>query len=166
MYRLFGGALLLLVVAGASRLPVALVHASTVQGNAVQISGLDDLNATADNQARKGSGKTIAMILGMGGLAGILGGRVGLGLAGVGSGLAMGFVPGMVSSTFDAAPAATAALLQHGLATHWWTPAVAALYPPLLAVRLLQDPVFLVSLAVVCVVSTALSRARRRVNLA
>ena len=52
------------------------MHASTVQGSAVTISGLDDiLVVTADQQARRGAGKIIAMVLGMGGLATVLPGR-------------------------------------------------------------------------------------------
>lgn len=86
MKRLVFGALLALVVAGASRLSVVSVHASTVHGSAVTISGLDDLAATADQQARRGAGKIVAMVLGMGGLATVLSGRIGLGLAGVGAG--------------------------------------------------------------------------------
>ena len=86
MRQLVRGALLALVVAGAGALPVAPVHASTVQGSAVTISGLDDLAATADQQARRGAGKILAMVLGMGGLATVLSGRIGLGLAGVGAG--------------------------------------------------------------------------------
>ena len=111
MRQLVVGALLALAVAGAGQLPVAPVHASTVQGSAVTISGLDDLAATADQQARRGAGKIIAMVLGMGGLATVLSGRIGLGLAGVGAGMGMGFVPSMMSSAFDAAPAATGALV-------------------------------------------------------
>ena len=93
MRRLMVGALLLLVVAGASSLPVAVVHASTVQGTAVTISGLDDLNATVDSQARKGAGKIVALILGAAGLGGIVSGYHLTGMMGVGSGIAMGFLP-------------------------------------------------------------------------
>ena len=57
------------------------------------ISGLDDLAATADQQARRGAGKILAMVLGMGGLATVLSGRIGLGLAGVGAGWAWGLCP-------------------------------------------------------------------------
>src|SRR5712691_11383354 len=107
MRRRIVGALLLLGVAGARSLPVAEVHASTVQGTAVTISGLDDLNATVDSQARKGAGKIVALILGAPGLGGIVSGYHLTGMMGVGSGIAMGFLPGIMSSAFDAAPAAT-----------------------------------------------------------
>ena len=143
MQRLVIGALLALMVAGVSQLPVAPVHASTVQGSAVTISGLDDLAATADQQARRGAGKILAMVLGMGGLATVLSGRIGLGLAGVGAGMGMGFVPSMMSSAFDAAPAATGAVVSQVAAGTWWVPLTAGLYPGLVLLRLGQDPVVL-----------------------
>src|SRR5712691_7130763 len=132
MRRLMVGALLLLVVAGASRLPVAVVHASTIQGTAVTISGLDDLNATVDTQARKGAGKIIALVLGIAGLGGVVSGYHMTGMMGVGSGIGVGFLPGIMSSAFDAAPAATGGLTQHAAASAWWAPATAGLYPAFL----------------------------------
>ena len=137
------GALLAMMAAGASWFLVTSVHASTVQGSAVTISGLDDLAATADQQARRGAGKILAMVLGMGGLATVLSGRIGLGLAGVGAGMGMGFVPSMMSSAFDAAPAATGALVSQVTAGAWWAPLTAGLYPGLVLLRLGQDPVVL-----------------------
>jgi hypothetical protein len=138
-------AVLALLLVSASLPPVSRLHASTVQGSAVTIAGLDDLSATADQQARKGAGKIIAMALGMGGLATVLSGRIGLGLAGVGAGIGMGFVPGMMSSAFDAAPAATGDLVQQVASGTWWAPLTAGLYPGLLLLRLVQDPVVLVA---------------------
>jgi hypothetical protein len=123
------------------------VQASTIQGTAVTISGLDDLNATVDNQARKGSGKIIALILGVGGLGTLAAGYHMTGLGGVGAGLGVGFLPGIMSSGFDAAPAATGKMAQQIVGSVGWAPLAAGLYPPLLALRFLQDPVFLVALA-------------------
>jgi hypothetical protein len=153
MRHLVMGALLAMLVAGASQLSVTPVQASTVQGAAVTISGLDDLAATADQQARRGAGKIIAMVLGMGGLATVLSGRIGLGLAGVGAGMGMGFVPSMMSSAFDAAPAATGTLVSQGTAGAWWAPLTAGLYPGLVLLRLGQDPVILAAcLVAICLV--------------
>ena len=120
-------------------IPVA--HASPVQGSAVTISGLDDLSATVDNQMKKGAGKIIAMVLGMAGLATTLSGRIGLGLSGVGAGMAMGFVPTIINSTFDSAPASTGLLTSPGLVEAWWHPFTAGLYPPLVLLKFAQDPV-------------------------
>jgi len=70
----------------------------------------------------------------------------------------MGFVPGMVSSTFDSAPAATRELVQQATAGSWWTPVTAGLYPGFFLLRLVQDPVFLACLAiVVCIARLARS---------
>lgn len=154
MHRWLVWSALALSLAGAMGSPVALVAASTVAGNAITISGLDDLNATATKEARTGSGKTFAMLIGMGGLATVLAGRVGLGLGGVGAGLGMGFIPGAISTAFDAAPAA---VLEPGpvvsaLAGHWWTPALAGCYPVLLAWRVIQDPVLLACLVLLLAV--------------
>jgi hypothetical protein len=120
-----------------------VLHASTVQGTAVQITGLDDLNATVDQQARKGSGKILATALGVGGLITIGAGHHYLGAAGVGAGLGTAFIPGMMSSAFDAAPAATSLAVEHVASGAWWAPLTALLYPLFLALRLLQDPVVL-----------------------
>jgi len=147
MRRLVGVALLALAWASLGSVPVALVHASTVQGTAVTISGLDDLNATVDTQARKGAGKIIALVLGIAGLGGVVSGYHMTGLMGVGSGIGVGFLPGIMSSAFDAAPAATGGLTQHAASSAWWAPATAGLYPAFLVLRLVQDPVFLVSVA-------------------
>jgi hypothetical protein len=153
MRHLVVGALLALVVAGANQHLVRPVQASTVHGSAVTISGLDDLAATADQQARRGAGKIIAMVLGMGGLATVLTGRIGLGLAGVGAGRGMGFVPSMMSSAFDAAPAATGTLVAQVPTDAWWIPLTAGLYPGLMLLRLGQDPVVLAAgLVAVCLV--------------
>jgi hypothetical protein len=161
MNRFVVGALLALVVASGNAPP--LVYGSTLAGGTeVQISGLNDLSATVDGQARKGAGKIFAMILGMSGLGLVVSGRMGLGLGGLGSGLAMGFVPGMVSSTFDAAPAATLDLL-HGVPSDaWWAPATVALYPLLLLLKFLQDPVVLAAVAVVLVSSRVLGQIHAR----
>ena len=151
MNRLVFGALLACVLGGASGLPVAVLQASTVSGTAITISGLDDLSATVDQQARKGGGKVLAMLLGVGGLITIGAGHHYLGAAGVGAGLGTAFIPGMMSSAFDNAPAATQALVQSGLAEAWWAPLSAGLYPFLVVLRLVQDPVVLCCVALVLV---------------
>jgi hypothetical protein len=166
MKRLVFGALLAVVVTGASLPPVVLVHASTVQGTAVTISGLDDLNATVDAQARKGAGKIIALVLGIAGLGGVVSGYHMTGMMGVGSGIGVGFLPGIMSSAFDAAPAATGSVAHHAAASPWWAPLTAGLYPGFLALRLVQDPVFLVSLAVMIVLARLARAERIRAGLA
>jgi len=159
MNRLCAAALLLCALAAASVAPMAVVSASTVQGTAVQISGLDDLNATVDQQARRGSGKVLAMALGVGGLITIGSGHHYLGAAGVGAGLGTAFIPSMMSSAFDNAPAATRVVVDQVASGAWWVPLTAALYPVLLLLRLLQDPVVWVA----CLGALALVRLARPV---
>jgi hypothetical protein len=151
MSRFLVGALLLLAVAGTGLAPVASVSATTVQGTVVQIAGVDDLNATVDHQARRGVGKILAIVVGLAGLGAAAAGYVGSGLTVAGVSVAAGFIPGMVSSSFDSAPAATGMLTTPGLLDAWWAPALASLYWPLLGLRLLQDPVFLLCLGVALV---------------
>lgn len=158
MKRWVWGAVLATVL-GSLSLPL-VVHASTIQGTAVTISGLDDLNATVDGQARKGAGKIIALVLGIAGLGGIVSGYHMTGMLGVGSGIATGFLPGIMSSAFDAAPAATADLGAPVVSSSWWAPLTAGLYPGLLALRLLQDPIFVLAL-VAMVLLVRLARAAR-----
>jgi hypothetical protein len=162
MRRLSVGLLLGLVVAGVGSLPMAVVHASTIQGTAVTISGLDDLNATVDSQARKGAGKIIALILGVGGLGAMVSGYHMTGAIGVGSGIGMGFLPGIMSSAFDAAPAATGDVVQQVASGSWWAPLSAGLYPGLLLLRVVQDPVFVMALATI-VLLARLARQERGV---
>jgi hypothetical protein len=145
MNRFWATALVLGALVGTSVGPVAILEASTVQGTAVQISGLDDLAATADQQARKGGGKVLAMALGVGGLIGVASGHHYIGAMGVGSGVATAFIPSMMSSAFDNAPAATSLAVEHVASGAWWAPATALLYPVFLLARFLQDPVVLVA---------------------
>jgi hypothetical protein len=127
--------------------------ASTIAGTPVTITSLDDLSATVDSQSRKGFGKIIAMGLGLVGLGGLATGFHASGAIGVGAGIGMGFLPGIISSAFDAAPAATADLVIGPASTAWWTPLLAALYPVFLALRVLQDPVVWLAVALaVCLV--------------
>ena len=64
-----GQALVLGALVGTSVGPVASLEASTVQGTAVQISGLDDLAATADQQARKEFSDLVYAVINPSGLA-------------------------------------------------------------------------------------------------
>ena len=133
---------------------------TTQTGEVTEITAMDALNATAEHQARKGFGRNLAIYGALASLSLVFAGRPGMALMGFGGGMAMGFAPGIISSTFDAAPAATATLSHAGVMTAWWAPATVVLYPGFLMLRLLQDPVFLGSLLLVI---GAAQLARRRV---
>ena len=141
--RLVFGILLLVALAGTT-------HAGTTAGSPVTISGLDNLSATVTDQVKKGSGKALAILLGVAGLATLAAGRPGLGFSGLGAGIAMAFIPDIIGTAFDATAAAPVtpvvpALGQPWLA--WWSPVLAALYPVLLFLRGVQDPIILTCLA-------------------
>lgn len=153
-------ALLAAVVGSSSALPLAL--ASTVQGNAIDIGGLNDMNATVSKEAKGGTGKTFGLILGGVGIAAFGTGYHLAGALGAGAGGAIAFLPGIYSSVFDAAPAATSGMLSPHTIDAWWSPALALLYPLMIAVKHLQDPVFLASLVVVLFSAHLLRRAQVR----
>jgi hypothetical protein len=146
MNRGCAAALLFCALVAACGGPVAILEASTgITGTAVTISGADDLAATADKQARGGMGRIFGYgLIGTGAFAFASGFHGAGALAGV-SGVGVAFVPAVINSTFDNAPAATGAALASMPAEGWWVPLTALLYWPLLFLRMLQDPVFLVA---------------------
>ena len=152
MTRFVGLALLFGALAGLGGGP-GVVLASTITGTAVQISGLEDLSATADTQARKGIGRILAYGAMMAGVGGLISGHYILGTVGLGGGIGMGFIPGIVNSSFDAAPAATGDWLSPAVSSAWWAPCTILLYPFLLLMRFLQDPVYLASFLFVVVLA-------------
>jgi hypothetical protein len=157
------GTVVLVALTVSSLMPLQGAWASTVQGTAIQLDGVDNINATVEQQARKGSGRTLATIIAMLGAASLLGGQMLIGLVGIGAGVGMGLLPGAVSSAFDAAPGATL-VLTHApqLLEAWWAPLLAALYPVLLAFRLLSGYVFAFYLALALVLVRTVQPWRRR----
>jgi len=145
--RVVFGILILAAVAGTTQ-------AGTVTGGtAVTIGGLDKLAATVNDQAKKGSGKALAVVLGLAGLATLAAGRPGLGLGGLGAGIGMAFVPNIIGTAFDATAAASLTPVVTALSqtwSGWWPLFLATLYPVLLLLRALQDPIILSCLALAC----------------
>jgi hypothetical protein len=131
-------------------LGVAPAWAGTTSGKAVTVSGLDDLSATVDTYAKGNVGKVLGIGLGLGGMAIIAAGRLGIGALAAAAGVGAAFVPSLIGTAFDATAAAPL-LPSPGpglLRSAWWAPSLGLLYPVLLALRLLIDPVFLTVLAV------------------
>ena len=159
----FRKALLALALAGVLSGPGQAL-AATAPGTVVAITGLDDLNATAQSQAKTGVGKTAGTVIAMAGLAIVLSGHPMAGLGATAAGIAMAFMPSAVSSAFDATPAAPLVgdPQVSAFAGHWWTPATAGLYPVFLTWKHVQDPVFLVAIALLLALRWAFP-ARRRV---
>ena len=110
MKRWQASALVVLVVGFLMVAPgVVLVQASTLQGQAIDIEGVNSATSTFWTYLKGGVGRTIAAIIGVGGLVKV-GNRNenGWTMAGVGAG--MGFLPNIITTGFDAAPAATGPL--------------------------------------------------------
>lgn len=159
MTRLMAMGLLLGIMVGLASLPVGLAEATTVTGEVVELTGVNDLNATGDAQARTGIGK----MLGYAGMAAtallFAGGYPGsAGYAGAGTGLWI-FSSRIINTGMDAAQSATVGetvyRLSYGLQAHLG----------FVGLRLVQDPVFYVALALAAVLLTQV-RARETRRLA
>jgi hypothetical protein len=122
-------------------------HAGTITGTAVDISGVNDLTATADSYAKGNLGKLLGIGLATTGLLAMAGSHLGTGGLIAAAGVGLAFVPHMIGTAFDATSAAPlTGVVVPPLLTAWWAPATAALYPVLLALRLVQDPVWVAAL--------------------
>lgn len=141
--------LALVVTALGGPAPAMLAWASTMPGAPIQIGGLDDLAATTDAQMRGGSGRMLSYLLMGGGALSLMTGYVVPTVLMGGGGLGMAFVPRIATSVFDAAPAATdlASLLAPTLTPVWWAPFAPVLYPFLMALKGLRDPMMVLALA-------------------
>ena len=126
---------------------VPRAHAGTITGTAVDISGVNDLTATADSYAKGNLGKLLGIGLATAGLLTIAGSHLGTGGLITAAGVGLAFVPHMIGTAFDATSAAPlAGAAAPTLLTAWWAPLTAALYPVFLAGRVVLDPVWLLAL--------------------
>ena len=140
---LVGGLLVLVALGPSLTLGVGPAWAGTVTGNAVTVSGLDNLAKTVDTYSKGNLGKTMGIGLALAGMGIIAAGRLGLGAMAALAGVGAAFVPNMIGTAFDAtqaAPLVAPVPLVAGPTT-WWAPALGLLYPGLLALRLVLDPV-------------------------
>ena len=84
-----------------------LAHAGTISGGtAVTLGGLDSFANTVQEYLKGNVGKMLAMVLAIAGISMVVMGRMGLGLSGLGSGIAIAFVPNIIGDAFDATAAA------------------------------------------------------------
>ena len=82
------------------------VHAGTISGGtAVTLGGLDSFANTVQAYLKGNVGKMLAMVLAISGIAMVVMGRIGLGISGLGSGIAIAFVPNIIGQAFDATAA-------------------------------------------------------------
>jgi hypothetical protein len=128
---------------------VLQVHAGTITGTAVDISGVNDLTATADSYAKGNLGKLLGIGLATAGLLAMAGSHLGTGGLIAAAGVGLAFVPNLIGTAFDATSAAPlVGTATPTLLTAWWAPLTAALYPVLLAGRVVHDPIWLLALTV------------------
>jgi hypothetical protein len=143
---------------------IGTAHAGTTTGTAVTVSGLDNLANTVDTYSKGNFGKMLGIGLGIGGMLLIGGGRLGIGGLASLAGLGAAFVPNIIGTAFDATSAAPLVSLAPGrLLTAWWAPALGLLYPAMLALKWLLDPVIWLSLALFHMVRYPRRRASGRV---
>ena len=138
--------------------------AGTVTGTAIDLEGLDDFASTVQEYAEGNLGKMVGMIIAMAGVAGMAFQKVGMGLTALGAGIAIAFVPNIIGTAFDttsSSPLVAAArfvplaagggflntLAQIGLVMLW---------PLMLVVKMLRDPVTWLALSLVSLVRPSL----------
>ena len=83
-----------------------LVEAGTITGGtAVTLGGLDSFANTVQSYLKGNVGKMLAMILAIAGIGMVVVGKMGLGISGLGAGIAVAFVPNIIGDAFDATAA-------------------------------------------------------------
>ena len=142
-----------------------VAQAGTISGGtAITLGGLDSFANTLQTYAKGNLGKMVGMVIAMAGIAGMAFQKIAMGLCALGAGIAIAFVPNIIGTAFDTTAAATLtpaapfvplfagsgffnALAQAGLT---------ALWPLMLAVKYVRDPVVWVALGMVAVMRPAL----------
>jgi hypothetical protein len=139
---LVGSLLALTVMGGLGVGQIGTAHAGTTSGSGVTVSGLDALANTVDTYSKGNMGKMLGIGLGLGGMLLMGGGRLGIGGLAAMAGVGAAFVPNVIGTAFDATAAAPLLGLSPGsLLTAWWAPMLGLLYPAMLVLRGVLDPV-------------------------
>ncbi|MDE0204776.1 MAG: hypothetical protein OXP66_01925 [Candidatus Tectomicrobia bacterium] len=83
-----------------------LAEAGTISGGtAVTLGGLDSFANTVQSYLKGNVGKMLAMVLAIAGIAMVVAGKMGLGISGLASGIAIAFIPNIIGDAFDATAA-------------------------------------------------------------
>ena len=137
--------------------PAWFLEAGTIKDKGIKLDGIDALAGTVQTYAKGNVGKMLGMIIAIGGIVGMAMQRIGMGLCGLGAGIALAFVPNMIGKAFDtttaaplvgmapfvpwaSGPGALNLLAQMGLASLW---------PLMLVLKYVRDPVVWVALGMV-----------------
>ena len=157
--------LALALAAGLSDFQGYEADAGTISGGtAITLGGLDSFANTLQTYAKGNLGKMVGMVIAMAGIAGMAFQKIAMGLCALGAGIAIAFVPNIIGTAFDTTAAATLTpaapfvplfagggffnvLAQAGLT---------ALWPVMLVVKYVRDPVVWVALGMVALARPAL----------
>ena len=141
------------------------VQAGTISGGtAITLGGLDSFANTLQTYAKGNLGKMVGMIIAMAGIAGMAFQKIAMGLCALGAGIAIAFVPNIIGTAFDTTAAATltpAAPLVPvfaggGFFNLLGQAGLTALWPLMVAVKYVRDPVVWVALGMVAVMRPVL----------
>ena len=142
-----------------------VAHAGTISGGtAITLGGLDSFANTLQTYAKGNLGKMVGMIIAMAGIAGMAFQKIAMGLCALGAGIAIAFVPNIIGTAFDTTAAATLTpaapfvpmLAGGGFFNLLGQAGLTALWPLMLAVKYVRDPVVWVALGMVALMRPAL----------
>ena len=142
-----------------------VVQAGTISGGtAITLGGLDSFANTVQTYAKGNIGKMVGMIIAMGGIAAMAFQKIGMGLCGLGAGIAIAFVPNIIGTAFDttaAAPLTAAApfvplAAGSGLLNLMAQVGLALLWPVMAVVKYARDPVVWLTLGLVALMRPTL----------
>ena len=142
-----------------------VVEAGTITaGTAITLGGLDSFANTLQTYAKGNLGKMVGMIIAMAGIAGMAFQKIGMGLCALGAGIAIAFVPNIIGTAFDTTAAATLTpaapfvplFAGSGFFNVMVQAGMTALWPLMLVVKYVRDPVVWMALAMVALMRPAL----------
>ena len=142
-----------------------VAQAGTISGGtAITLGGLDSFANTLQTYAKGNLGKMVGMVIAMAGIAGMAFQKIAMGLCALGAGIAIAFVPNIIGTAFDTTAAATLTpaapsvplLAGGGIFNVLAQAALTALWPVMLALKYVRDPVVWAAVAVVALVRPAL----------
>ncbi|MDE0205846.1 MAG: hypothetical protein OXP66_07455 [Candidatus Tectomicrobia bacterium] len=133
-------------------------------GTAITLGGLDSFANTLQTYAKGNLGKMVGMIIAMAGIAGMAFQKIAMGLCALGAGIAIAFVPNIIGTAFDttaAAPMTPASpfvplFAGNGFFNLLAQAGLTALWPLMLAVKYVRDPVVWVALGMVALMRATL----------
>ena len=142
-----------------------VAQAGTISGGtAITLGGLDSFANTLQTYAKGNLGKMVGMIIAMAGIAGMAFQKIAMGLCALGAGIAIAFVPNIIGTAFDTTAAATLApaapfvpmLAGGGFFNLMAQAGLTALWPLMLVVKYVRDPVVWAALGMVALMRPAL----------